>query len=557
MAPARGQPGGGPPHRYRCPEAGCGRTFVEWRDLSRHRRYFQHAVTRCERCGAHAATLAEVTEHASARPACAGARWTGRAYRREELEVGYVPPPDPTRLDLAPVLHRNLSWELVRAAWDNARAAAGEARRARWYASAHAESVEEALAERDEKSREAGERASSGRLQLLAAVRRRLEELVRGSSLQLCGSVAFAELAGADADVDINSLSLPREVGVQGKDHREFVDRCALHLKETSSDSSERCFRDVEAVTHERVRVPVVRFTHVETGLTGNITAGTNNVLKSRSLALVLQIDRRVPALARAVKSWAKRRKIADPATGTLNSFAWTLLSVFHCQTRDPPILPPLDELMLDDPGSRDYLAEDVDESAAIDRAHLEALEEAVSDPRWAKLAGMNHETLGELLASFFKTYAANVDLFLQGLVVSCLTGSWCVRAEGKWTGAAFAVEDPWEPTQNVARTLRAGPAGGVLRVRAELERACDLFQDGPPNVEEQAPSPARSRSQEQFRMLFPELQSEREQDDAVPSAQDVSPGARLVRELFAPGVLPAALRLGGAATVLGGAQHA
>lgn len=96
-----------------------------------------------------------------------------------------------------------------------------------------------------------------------------------------------------------------------------------------------------------------------------------------------------------------------------------------------------------------------------------------------------NREPLGKLLIGFFKYYAVNAGGFLWTRDVLSLRspGGILTKEEKGWTGAKtevgenkevrhrylFAIEDPFETTHNVARTVTHN---GICAIRDEFRRA-------------------------------------------------------------------------------------
>ena len=64
----------------------------------------------------------------------------------------------------------------------------------------------------------------------------------------------------------------------------------------------------------------------------------------------VFMLDMRFPMLITLLKCWAKAHDINDPTAGTMNSFAITLLIIFHMQQMLPAIFPPLSEILAPNP---------------------------------------------------------------------------------------------------------------------------------------------------------------------------------------------------------------
>lgn len=114
-----------------------------------------------------------------------------------------------------------------------------------------------------------------------------------------------------------------------------------------------------------------------------------NNSLAIENTRLVkvyVDIDERVRPLAMIIKYWAKSRLLNDAAGGgTLTSYTWILMVINFLQTRDPPILPSLQQLP-----HRQRLSNGIDVGFCDDIAKLK------------DFGAKNVETLGGLLYAFF-----------------------------------------------------------------------------------------------------------------------------------------------------------
>lgn len=114
-----------------------------------------------------------------------------------------------------------------------------------------------------------------------------------------------------------------------------------------------------------------------------------NNSLAIENTRLVkvyVDIDERVRPLAMIIKYWAKSRLLNDAAGGgTLTSYTWILMVINFLQTRDPPILPSLQQLP-----HRQRLSNGIDVGFCDDIAKLK------------DFGTKNMETLGSLLYAFF-----------------------------------------------------------------------------------------------------------------------------------------------------------
>ncbi|KAL1544706.1 polynucleotide adenylyltransferase [Salvia divinorum] len=92
-------------------------------------------------------------------------------------------------------------------------------------------------------------------------------------------------------------------------------------------------------------RVPIVKFEgnfNISCDLSVNNLSGQ---MKSKILFWITGIDNRFRDLVLLVKEWAKTHHINDLKSRTLNSYCLSLLVLFHFQTLEPAILPPLVEI--------------------------------------------------------------------------------------------------------------------------------------------------------------------------------------------------------------------
>ena len=88
-------------------------------------------------------------------------------------------------------------------------------------------------------------------------------------------------------------------------------------------------------------RVPLIKFFDPSTGVNCDVCVGNDGVYKSAVLGAFADLDERYRDLVFLVKMWAKRFDCNDATAGSFNSFALSLMSMFHLQPRSPPILPP------------------------------------------------------------------------------------------------------------------------------------------------------------------------------------------------------------------------
>jgi terminal uridylyltransferase len=188
--------------------------------------------------------------------------------------------------------------------------------------------------------------------------------------------------------------------------------------------------------------------------------------------------DPRVRPMVLFIKSWAKRRKINSSYSGTLSSYGYVLMVLHYLvNVTSPPVLPNLQhQAETNDWPSHTIDGHEVrfyDQESVIERRAQEGL---MTD---------NNESLGKLLVGFFRYYAVNTGGFFWTRDVLSLrtSGGLVSKQEKGWTGAKtevgenkevrhrylFAIEDPFETTHNVARTVTHN---GIVAIRDEFRRA-------------------------------------------------------------------------------------
>lgn len=215
---------------------------------------------------------------------------------------------------------------------------------------------------------------------------------------------------------------------------------------------------------------------------------GIHNTQMLRCYAMC---DPRVRPMVLFIKSWAKRRKINSSYSGTLSSYGYVLMVLHYLvNVENPPVLPNLQHeaeaynippTMVDNYEVRFFNREDLIQSRASQGAITQ-----------------NNEPLGKLLVGFFKYYAVNAGgFFWTRDVLSLRTpGGILTKDEKGWTGARteigetkevrhrylFAIEDPFETTHNVARTVTHN---GICAIRDEFRRAWRIISAVGRNREE------------------------------------------------------------------------
>ncbi|KAF0921227.1 hypothetical protein E2562_039362 [Oryza meyeriana var. granulata] len=205
----------------------------------------------------------------------------------------------------------------------------------------------------------------------------------------------------------------------------------------------------VQFIPH--ARVPVLQYVSNNFGISCDISI--NNYpgrIKSKIFYWISTLDARFGDMVLLIKEWAKAQNINDPKTGTLNSYSLCLLVLFHFQTCEPAILPPLKEIY------EGNIEEDIAESTVYDEEHLDE----VCSANLAKFQRENKEQRNEsslchLLATFFHKFSS-IDTLL-GDVISTYTGQFKrIEENPSWMARSYSlfVEDPIERPDNAARAV-------------------------------------------------------------------------------------------------------
>ncbi|KAK4495945.1 hypothetical protein PRZ48_013213 [Zasmidium cellare] len=196
--------------------------------------------------------------------------------------------------------------------------------------------------------------------------------------------------------------------------------------------------------------------------------------------------DPRVRPMVLFVKSWAKARKINSSYSGTLSSYGYVMMVLHYLMNIvQPPVLPNLQSSWRPNqhctpPGAT---RTQVDEWVVDFWRNEDEIKAAVQSGQMSS----NQESLGSLLTGFFQYYSSMgngpqfrwvqqvISLRTQGGILTKEMKGW-VRAtteegEGKKIQHRylFAIEDPFELSHNVARTVTHN---GIVAIRDEFRRA-------------------------------------------------------------------------------------
>lgn len=305
-------------------------------------------------------------------------------------------------------------------------------------------------------------RPSDQEMQAKLDVIKRLQRIVGNlwpgyqAKLNLFGSSANG-FCLKNSDLDI-CMTIDKRAGTKKK----IVNRIARVLREHK-------MKDVTALSH--ASVPIVKFEDPLSKFSCDICI--NNILALHNTHMIAQysrVDSRLLQLGYFVKHWAKCRKLDEPYTGTLSSYAWILLVINFLQQRSPPVLPclqrvaPSGDLRGDVPvvmvkGHNCYYYSD--------------------DIRRLRFRSQNQETLAELLLEFFYLYAEEFDY--EHMVVSVRRGTMLTKKEKRWDKLPktvkenhwFSIEDPFDLTHDLGRVV---DQDNLKAIQHEFRRAYTLL---------------------------------------------------------------------------------
>ncbi|KYO19234.1 speckle targeted PIP5K1A-regulated poly(A) polymerase [Alligator mississippiensis] len=191
-------------------------------------------------------------------------------------------------------------------------------------------------------------------------------------------------------------------------------------------------------------RRPVVKFSHKDSGLCGDISLNNRlGLCNTQFLQLCTEADERVRPLVYVLRYWAKQQGLAGNPHGggpLFTNYALTLLVIFFLQTRSPPILPTVARLQQLAGDEERMVVDGWDCSFPRDAARLEP--------------NTNTESLCVLLADFFREFG---EQELSGHVISLCEGRVlpleAVAGAGLRLGPV-TLQDPFERSHNVAANV-------------------------------------------------------------------------------------------------------
>jgi terminal uridylyltransferase len=205
--------------------------------------------------------------------------------------------------------------------------------------------------------------------------------------------------------------------------------------------------------------------------------------------------DVRVQPMVLFVKLWAKRRRVNSSYSGTLSSYGYVLMVLHYLiNVAQPPVLPNLQHSWRPNANCTPQGANraEVDGWIVDFWRNEDEILSAVANGQMAS----NRESLGSLLTGFFQYYSSLgggggkgrpfhwtrevLSLRTPGGILSKDQKGWVKAATEESEGKRiqhrylFAIEDPFELTHNVARTVTHN---GIVAIRDEFRRAFHILQ--------------------------------------------------------------------------------
>jgi len=96
-------------------------------------------------------------------------------------------------------------------------------------------------------------------------------------------------------------------------------------------------------------RVPVAKLYDLKGAELCDVSVNNAAALEnSRFVGILAELDPRVQRLGRFIKHWASRRRINNRSEGTLSTYTLILQLCYFLQTREPPVLPRVNDLLVD-----------------------------------------------------------------------------------------------------------------------------------------------------------------------------------------------------------------
>ncbi|KAM7492003.1 hypothetical protein LguiA_034924 [Lonicera macranthoides] len=270
-------------------------------------------------------------------------------------------------------------------------------------------------------------------------------ESLRGATVEPYGSFVanlFTKWGDLDISIEVANGSY---ISSPGRKHKQSLLADVLRALRSRGR-----YRKLQFIAN--ARIPILKFVNSYNSISCDISINNlSSQMKSKILFWINEIDGRFRDMVLLVKEWAKTHDINDSKAGSLNSYALSLLIIFHFQTCEPAILPPLKEIypgnMVHDlTGVRDVAEKHIEETCAVNINRIK------SD----RSRRRNQISLSELFVSFLAKFS-DISLRASEQGISPYSGQWEeIDSNMTWLPKTYSlfVEDPFEQPANTARTV-------------------------------------------------------------------------------------------------------
>jgi DNA polymerase sigma len=316
-------------------------------------------------------------------------------------------------------------------------------------------------------------------LTIREGVRQRLEDIILrdvalvppGTVLQVFGS-SVNGFGTNSADLDM-CIMYPSD-RPPPENHSDVIEAIASALTNLGME---------EVDSRSTARIPIVLFKDPVSGLDCDISVMNPLAVKNSALLRTYAyVDPRVRWLGHIVKYWARCRRINNASEGTLSSYGYILCVLNFLQTRNPPLVPNLQNLPVGWPRGGDsasvprVMTRHLLDGRACDTYFFNPQETSYGQSALQEFASRNKETPGELLVAFFRRFALEFDC--RQHVVSLLAGGARLKEHKAevdcWPQSSrLSIEDPFETWYDVAHVLKWSR---YKHVRLEFLRAYSLI---------------------------------------------------------------------------------
>ncbi|GAB2232621.1 hypothetical protein Droror1_Dr00011664 [Drosera rotundifolia] len=279
-------------------------------------------------------------------------------------------------------------------------------------------------------------------------------ESLRGATVEPFGSFLsnlFTRWGDLDISVDLTNGSY---IASAGKKHKQ-----ALLWEVLKALRKKGGLRWSQLVSN--ARVPVLNFERNYLSISCDVSiSNLSGQMKSKSLLWISLIDPRFRDMVLLVKEWAKAQDINNPKAGSFNSYSLSLLIIFHFQTCDPAILPPLREL---------YPRNMADDLTGV-RAEVESQLEEIfvyNIGQFKYYRKPNHSSLTELFITFLEKFS-DIGQKAENHGICVYTGEWeAIKTNTRWLPKTYSIfiEDPFEQPENTARAVTSGQLTRITEV--------------------------------------------------------------------------------------------